>query len=152
MKLVDKLFVAGVALTSVIWFAACKTDIMIPPPPGLEGAYLGWLRITNNYGNGQTMRVDSQIIVCRFLTGGKYNYHDTLTDTIKFCNVAGDYTYNEDKLNLTPTDTGVEVCNPADIPHGSGFLVRRTDDSLFLTQSLRSAPDYRLTQFILKKI
>jgi len=110
--------VAGLILS------ACKADIILPPPRGLTGDYVGTLTIVAS-DSTQSDRVlfSLRITDPKFPDAGTYSHRfDSLgadsTDFPDLCDMPrGDWTIKNGKLILSPGKVGVgQTCNETLVP------------------------------------
>jgi len=123
-------FLRGVVLVSLgsvvagLVLSACKADIVLPPPRGLAGDYVGTLTVVAS----DSTQTDRVIFTLRITDptnnpdAGTYSHRfDTLgadsTDSPDLCDMPkGDWTLKNGKLILSPGNVGVSTCNETLVP------------------------------------
>ena len=144
MKRIDKIALMG-TLTLVVGLSmsACKPDIILPEPRGIEGEYQGILTVVDVAAADSAVQAVVMSIRANFTYGYENDTTDSIFGAISICNSSGLYSFAESKMTLTPTDTGGEVCDPSTIPSGPGFSFFKVDidgttneigDKLFIKQ------------------
>ena len=135
------ILVAGIAL----FIIGCASDIILPEPESLEGAYKGRYYVIQNYGSPAEIERYQQINFEFDDISYRMNI-DTANENatnFKICKVDGKYKLGDnitfDQVHSGPQGGRFTTCNDGDNPEGQFGIIRK-GDSLIISQQ-ESTPD-----------